>query len=88
MITQDQRLTLQALRTEYGLSEKTWRRAVKNPSDPLPHQRVGLGGDPRHARILVRRGDVEEWLARRNAEATPKSVVDEIVAKVRGGEAA
>ncbi len=78
----DERLTVQGLRAEYGLSEKTWRRALSDEADPLPHQRVGLG-DAKHARILVRRGDVEAWIARRHKalSVTTRSVVDEIVEK-------
>jgi hypothetical protein len=60
----------------------TWRRAIASPVDPLPHIRVGLG-DPKHARILVRRADLEAWLARRNAAAAPKCLVDAIVQKAR-----
>jgi hypothetical protein len=71
---------LSHLPRETGLSLSTWRRALTSPIDPLPHVRVGLG-DPRHARILVRRGDLEAWIARRNAAATPKRIVEEIVAK-------
>jgi hypothetical protein len=75
-------IPLLGLRQEYALSESTWRRALLHPTDPLPCVRVGLG-DPKHARVLVRRADVEAWLARRNAAATPESVVDEIVQKAR-----
>ncbi len=77
----DARVTLARLEAEYGLSVSTWRRALADPSDPLPHQRVGLG-DPKHARILVRRSDVEAWLQRRHAALSPRSVVDEICEKV------
>jgi hypothetical protein len=51
--------------------------------DPLPHVRAGLG-DPRCARILILRDDIEAWLRRRTAEADPASIVDEIVEKALG----
>jgi hypothetical protein len=76
-------IPLSQLRAEYGLSDSTWRRALKSPVDPLPCMRVGLG-DPKHARILIRRCDLEAWLARRNAAvaSSPKSLVEEIVGRV------
>lgn len=74
---------LSRLPRDTGLSLSTWRRAIRAVVDPLPCIRVGLG-DPRHARILVRRRDLEAWLARRNAIATPRSIVDEIIRAVNG----
>lgn len=70
---------------EYGLSDSTLRRAIRLPDDPLPCVRVGLG-DPKYARILIRRNELERWLERRSAAASVavRDVVDEIVDKVRG----
>lgn len=83
-----ERIPLRRAATESGLSDSTLRRAIRDTSDPLPVIRVGLG-DPKHARILIRRGDLEAWLQRRNAALTVpvRDVVDEIVAKVTGGAA-
>lgn len=78
-----QRITLQRAAVDTGLSVSTLRRAIRDPADPLPVLRVG-NGDPAHARILVKRTDLEAWMQRRNAELTTpaRSVVDEIVAKI------
>jgi hypothetical protein len=65
------RVPLTELPRRYGFSIVTWRRALRLPDDPLPHARVLVtGGDPKHARILVRLVDVEAWLRRRHAAAT------------------
>lgn len=85
----DQRITLQQAAAETGLSLSTLRRAIRDVADPLPCIRVGLG-DPKHARVLIRRSDLEAWLQRRNAaaNAATRDIVDEIVAKVTGERAA
>jgi hypothetical protein len=62
------------------MSDSFWRRAVKSVVDPLPHVRAGLG-EPRCARILILRDDIEAWLRRRASEANPASIVEEIVEK-------
>ena len=86
MTTQEQStlLPLSRCRVEYGLSDSTLRRAIRLPVDALPCVRVGLG-DPKHARILIRRGDLDAWIARRQStHDTPKALVDEIVGKALG----
>ena len=79
----EERLLLSQVLREYGLSESTWRRALRDPIDPIPHQRIGLG-DPKHARILIKRSDLERWLARRNtvARVATRDIVDDVVAAV------
>lgn len=80
------RIALGRAAEQSGLSLSTLRRALRDPYDPLPCIRVGLG-DPRHARILIRRDDLEQWLQRRNAAVSvgaTRDVVDEIVERVLG----
>ncbi|MBX3027512.1 helix-turn-helix domain-containing protein [bacterium] len=88
-MTTQQRISLQRVADETGLSVSTLRRALRDPADPLPCLRVGLG-DPRHARILIARTELEAWLQRRHAAATApvRDIVAEVVERVTGGGAA
>ena len=61
-------LTLQAASRYLGLSVKTLRRAVNdNPDRALPCYRVG-------AAIVVRRSEVDAWMAQRRTVGRPSLV--------------
>jgi hypothetical protein len=82
-----QRVPLNALKTILGLSDASWRRALRDPTDPLPHLRVRVtGSDTRRGKVLVKIADAEAWLARRHSPAPSDSraLVNEIVEKARG----
>ncbi|MGE3497669.1 MAG: hypothetical protein AB7N53_07205 [Candidatus Binatia bacterium] len=65
-----------------GLSRSTLRRALKSDERPLPYIKVGLG-DPRHAKVLVRRVDLDAWLSAFRAAPPTRAIVDEIVERAR-----
>jgi hypothetical protein len=78
-------LALPDLEREFGMSRDFWRRATKSLTDPLPAQRIGLG-DPRCAKIVVHRSDVEGWIRRRRdaAQVNLQQLVDDVAQKVTG----
>jgi hypothetical protein len=61
-------------------SQKTVRRWLKLPDDPLPAVRLGAGP---HARIRIARRELLAWLERRRAVPPLRSLVDEIVERAR-----
>ncbi len=65
-----------------GLSRSTLRRALRSDERPLPYIKVGFG-DPRHAKVLVRRSDLDGWLRTFQSEPPTRAIVDEIVERVR-----
>jgi hypothetical protein len=65
-----------------GKSEKTLRRAIRSLEHPLPALRVGLG-DPRYARIMIRRRDLIAWIEQFRVQPADRAMVDEIIAKMQ-----
>ena len=55
---------------ETGVSERTWRRALEDPVDPLPCYRIG-------GRTLFKRVEWKAWMQRRRVVGSPE--LDEIV---------
>lgn len=50
-------LSIKALATYAGLSEKTLRNALADPTNPLPHYRPTR-------KILVKRSEFDSWMQR------------------------
>jgi excisionase family DNA binding protein len=70
----DQPLSLRALAQYAHLSERTLRKALKDPVNPLPYYRVGR-------KYLVRRSDFDAWLEhyRRSAATDVDHLVEEVL---------
>jgi len=66
-------LTLRALAAYAGLSVRTLRARLVDPIAPLPHYKIG-------GKIVVRRSDYDEWVARYRHVGLPEvnRLVDEV----------
>ncbi len=74
----DPYLSLKALSAFSGMSVRTVRKALTNPVNSLPHYCVGGG------KVLVRRSDFDQWIARFRQEG---SDVDALVSEIAKGVA-
>ncbi len=68
----DPYLSLKALSAHSGMSIRTLRKALNDPVHPLPHFRPG-------GKILIRRSEFDQWIARFRQEG---SDVDGLVAEI------
>jgi predicted DNA-binding transcriptional regulator AlpA len=66
-------LTLRALAAYAGLSVRTLRTRLVDPIAPLPHYKIG-------GKIVVRRSDYDQWVARYRHVGLPEvnRLVDEV----------
>jgi Helix-turn-helix domain len=71
-------LSVRRTATLTDVSDKTVRRWMALPDDPLPAIRLGTGP---HARIRIARRELLAWLERRRAVPAVVAIVGEIVTK-------
>jgi len=74
----DPYLSLKALAGYSGLSVRTLRGYLTDPVHPLPHYRV-------RSRVLVRRSEFDQWIARYRQCGRPEldALVDEVIEDLR-----
>lgn len=71
-------LSLKDLSAYSGMSKRGLRQALTDPVHPLPHYRPGGG------KVLVRRSEFDQWLARFRRD---RSDVDALVSEIAKGVA-
>lgn len=72
-------LSLKALAAYSSLSARTLRKALKDPSHPLPHYKP-------NGKVLVRRSEFDEWIGRyrRDRSLDMSAQLDRVVAAASG----